>query len=106
LNELLINLIDLILMILSHQSLNNLDVVIILLCIKVAYACKLARSSQSFSHSFVRSLSVRSFFFRSFSVFSFSLVLYSLTLFLLFRFSVCLSQDSRLNRKKIIKTFV
>jgi hypothetical protein len=60
LNELLINLIDLILMILFHQSLNNLDVVIILLCTKVAYAYKLARSFQSFSHSSVHSLSVRS----------------------------------------------
>jgi hypothetical protein len=72
LNELLINLIDLILMILSHQSLNNLNVVIILLRIKTAYACNLARSSQSFFHSSVRSLSVRSFSVRSFSVRSFS----------------------------------
>ncbi len=72
LNELLINLIDLILIILSHQSLNNLDVVIILFRIKAAYVCKLVRSSQSFFHSFVRSLSVRSFSVRSFSVRSFS----------------------------------
>jgi hypothetical protein len=60
-------------MILSYQSLNNFDVVIILFRIKTAYACKLARSSQSFFHSFVRSFSVRSFFVRSFSVRSFSL---------------------------------
>jgi hypothetical protein len=73
LNELLINLIDLILMILSYQSLNNLDVAIILLRIKAAYVCNLVRSSQSFFHFFVRSLSVRSFFVRSFSLCSFVL---------------------------------
>jgi hypothetical protein len=71
LNELLINLIDLILMILSHQSLNNFDVVIILLRIKTAYVCNLVRLSQSFFHFFVRSFSVRSFFVRSFFFCSF-----------------------------------
>ncbi len=60
-------------MILSHQSLNNFDVVIILLRIKTAYACNLVRSFQSFFHSSVRSLSVRSFSVRSFSVRSFFL---------------------------------
>jgi hypothetical protein len=74
LNELLINLINLILMILFHQSLNNLDVVIILLRIKIAYACNLVRSFQSFFHFFVRSFSVRSFFVRSFFLCSFVLV--------------------------------
>jgi hypothetical protein len=53
-------------MILSHQSLNNLDVVTILLRTKVAYACNFVRSSQSFFHFFVRSLFVRSLFVRSF----------------------------------------
>jgi predicted membrane protein len=66
LNELLISLIDLILMILSHQSLNNLDVATILLRTKAAYACNLARSSQSFFHSSVRSFFVRSLFLCSF----------------------------------------
>jgi hypothetical protein len=60
-------------MILSHESLNNLDVVIILLRIKTAYVCKLVRSSQSFFHFFVRSFSVRSFFVRSFFLCSFVL---------------------------------
>ncbi len=92
LNKLLINLIDLILMILSHQSLNNLDVVIILLRIKTVYACNLTRSSQSFFHFFVRLLFVRSLFVRSLFLCS-----------LVFARSL---QDSRLNRNKIIKTFV
>ncbi len=74
LNELLISLIDLILMILSHQSLNNFDVAIILLRIKATYVCNLARSFQSFFHFSVRSLSVRSFFVRSFFLCSFVLV--------------------------------
>jgi hypothetical protein len=85
LNELLINLIDLILMILSHQSLNNLDVVIILLRIKTAYACNLVRSSQSFFHFFVRSLSVRSLFVRSFF-----LCFFVLARFLFTHFFCCL----------------
>jgi hypothetical protein len=97
LNELLISLVDLILVILSHQSLNNLDVAIILLRTRAAYACNLARSSQSFSHS-----SVRSFFLCSF-VLARSLFAHSLCCLAL---SVCLSQDSRLNRKKIVRTFV
>jgi hypothetical protein len=107
LNELLISLIDLILMILSHQSLNNLDVVTILLRIKAAYACNLARSSQSFFHSSVRSFSVRSLsvrsFFLCFLVLARFLFVHS---FCCLISSVCLSQDSRLNRKKIVKTFV
>jgi hypothetical protein len=55
-------------MILFHQSLNNLDVVIILLRIKITYVCNLVRSSQSFFHFFIRSLSVRSLSVRSFSL--------------------------------------
>ncbi len=102
LNELLINLIDLILMILSHQSLNNLDVVIILLRIKAAYICNLVRSFQSFFHSSVRSFFVRSFFLYSLVLARFLFAHFLCCLVL----SVCLSQDSRLNRKKIIKTFV
>jgi hypothetical protein len=107
LNELLINLVDLILVILSHQSLNNLDVATILLRTRAAYACNLARSFQPFSHSSVRSLSVRSLSVRSFFLCSLvlarSLFAHSLCCLVL---SVCLSQDSRLNRKKIVKTFV
>ncbi len=85
LNELLINLIDLILMILFHQSLNNFDVVIILLRIKTAYVCKLARSFQSFFHFSVRSLSVHSLFVRSFSVRSFFVRSFFLCSFVLVR---------------------
>jgi hypothetical protein len=104
LNELLINLIDLILMILFYQSLNNLDVVIILLRIKIAYACNLVRSSQSFFHSSVRSLSVRSFSVRSFSLCSFVLArflfahfLCCLVLFCLFvaRFKIKSKKDNK-----------
>ncbi len=92
-------------MILSHQSLNNLDVVIILLRIKAAYVCiviSFARFNRSFIllffHFFVRSL-----FVRSFSLCSFVLARF---LFVHVFSSVCLSQDSRLNQKKIIKTSV
>jgi hypothetical protein len=64
-------------MILFHQSLNNLDIAIILLRIKVAYVCNLIRSFQSFFHSFVLSFLcslvfcslVLSLFFRSRSFF-------------------------------------
>jgi hypothetical protein len=112
LNELLINLIDLILMILSHQLLNNLDVVIILLRTKTAYVCNLARSSQSFSHFFFRSFSVLSLLcslvFCLFTLCSFVLSLFFRSrcsfFFYCFVFFVCLSQNSRLNRKKIIKS--
>jgi hypothetical protein len=69
-------------MILSHQSLNNLDVVIILFRIKTAYVCKLVRSSQSFFHFFVRSFSVRSFSVRSFFVRSFFFCFFVLARFL------------------------
>jgi hypothetical protein len=88
-------------MILFHQSLNNLDVVTILLRTKAAYACNLARSSQSFSHSSVRSFSVRSFFVRSFSVRSFflcslilSVVSLSLCLFVA-RFKIKSKEDNK-----------
>ncbi len=92
-------------MILSHQSLNNLDVVIILLCIKAAYVCtiiSLVRFNRFFILLFFH-FSVRSFFVRSFFLCSFVLARF---LFAHVSFFVCLSQDSRLNRKKIIKTFV
>ncbi len=61
-------------MILFHQSLNNLDVVIILFCIKTTYVCNLLRSFQSFFHFFVRSFFVRSLFVRSFFLCFFVLV--------------------------------
>jgi hypothetical protein len=73
-------------MILFHQSLNNLDVVIILLRIKAAYACKLARSSQSFFHFSVHSLSVRSLSVRSLSVRSLSVRSFSVRSFFLCSF--------------------
>jgi hypothetical protein len=85
LNELLISLIDLILMILSHQSLNNLDVAIILFRIKAAYVCNLVRSFQSFFHSSVRSFSVHSL-----SVRSFFLCFFVLARFLFAHFLCCL----------------
>jgi uncharacterized RDD family membrane protein YckC len=87
-------------MILSHQSLNNLDVVIILLRIKTAYVCNLVRSFQSFFHFFVRSFSVCSFFVRSFSlcffVFVRSLFIHVL-LFCLFvaRFKIKLKENNK-----------
>ncbi len=94
-------------MILFHQLLNNLNVVIILLRIKIAYVCNLVRSFQSFFHFFVRSLFVRSLFVRSFFLCFFVLVRFLFVhFFCCLVLFVCLSQDSRLNRKKIIKTFV
>ncbi len=86
-------------MILSHQSLNNLDVVIILLRIKAAYACNLPRSFQSFFHSFVRSFFVRSFFLCFFvlvrSLFAHSLLLFrSLCLFVA-RFKIKSKEDNK-----------
>jgi hypothetical protein len=92
-------------MILSHQSLNNFDVVIILLRIKIAYVCiviSLVRFNRFFIFLFFHFF-VRSFFIRSLSFCSFVFVRF---LFVHVLLSVCLSQDSRLNRKKIIKTFV
>jgi predicted membrane protein len=65
------------------------------------FVISLVRFSRFFILLFARSL-----FVRSFSVFSFSLVLCSLIFFVVSLFFVYLSQDSRLNRKKIIKTFV
>jgi hypothetical protein len=107
LNELLINLVDLILMILSHLSLNNLDVVIILLRIKIAYICNLVSSSQSFFHSFVRSLFVRSLFVRSFSLCSFVLVrflfahFFSVVSSLLYLFVARFKIKSKKNNKNV-----
>jgi hypothetical protein len=92
-------------MILFHQSLNNFDVAIILLRIKAAYVCtiiSLARFNRFFILLFFH-FSVRSLSVRSFSLCSFVL---ARSLFAHVFLSVCLSQDSRLNRKKIIKTFV
>jgi hypothetical protein len=96
LSELLINLVDLILMILSHQSLNNLNVAIILFRIKIAYVCNLVCSFQSFFHLFVLS-SLCSFAFcllafcsLAFCTLVLSLFSRSRSLFVRSRFSLCL----------------
>ncbi len=89
-------------MILSHQSLNNFDVAIILLRIKAAYVCtviSLVRFNRSFIflffHFSVRSFSVRSFFFCSLVLarFLFAYV-FSFCLFVA-RFKIKSKEDSK-----------
>jgi hypothetical protein len=73
-------------MILFHQSLNNLDVVIILFRIKTAYVYNFVCSFQSFFHSSVLS------FFCSFVFYSFAFFLFfrSRSFFVHSRFFLCL----------------